>query len=258
VRFREHFQTVFGQGERDFRWRGGETSRLEGLTDGVFALALTLIVVTLDVPRTSDEVIEAFVQLPVFGVCFMLLFLAWHAHFQFHRRYGLEDALTVFLNGVLLFLILAYVYPLKFIFSMIYNHQMLRRPWVVHDSTGSPLLVDGTTVPIMETVQTGQTMMILYSVGFAGIFAVFTLMTWNAWRMRDCLEFDERERLITRGTMSSHAIQVAFGLASVALASLGARWVGASGMIYFLIGPAQGILWSRVGRRVRAARPKEG
>jgi len=39
---------VFGQaGETDFRWRGGGVSRIEALSDAVFALALTLIVVSL-------------------------------------------------------------------------------------------------------------------------------------------------------------------------------------------------------------------
>ena len=42
--------------ERDgFRLRGlGEVSRVEALSDGVIAFAITLLVVSLEVPRTFD------------------------------------------------------------------------------------------------------------------------------------------------------------------------------------------------------------
>lgn len=33
--------------ERDFRWRGAAISRVEGLSDAVFAFAVTLLVVSL-------------------------------------------------------------------------------------------------------------------------------------------------------------------------------------------------------------------
>jgi uncharacterized membrane protein len=88
------------QGERDFRWRGGDVSRLEGLTDAVFALSLTLIVVSLRVPSTFAELLEDFRQLPVFAATFAILYWIWHCHYQFHRRYGLEDSGTIWLNAL--------------------------------------------------------------------------------------------------------------------------------------------------------------
>ena len=38
--------------EEHFRWRGREVSRVEGFTDAVFAFAVTLLVVALEVPHT--------------------------------------------------------------------------------------------------------------------------------------------------------------------------------------------------------------
>jgi len=43
--------------EKHFRWRGGEITRLEGFTDAVFAFAVTLLVVSLEVLHTFDELI---------------------------------------------------------------------------------------------------------------------------------------------------------------------------------------------------------
>src|SRR5207245_11133547 len=50
-----------------------------------------------------------------FAICFTMLLTVWYAHYVFFRRYGLDDQLTIFLNSVLLFVVLFYVYPLKFL-----------------------------------------------------------------------------------------------------------------------------------------------
>jgi hypothetical protein len=39
-------------------------------------------------------------------------------HYYFFRYYGLEDITTIVLNTLLLFLVLFYVYPLKFLVSV--------------------------------------------------------------------------------------------------------------------------------------------
>jgi hypothetical protein len=43
---------------KKFRWRSHEISRIEGLSDGVFAFAVTLLVVSLEVPKTFNELME--------------------------------------------------------------------------------------------------------------------------------------------------------------------------------------------------------
>jgi len=52
---REHLFDKRAPADSMFRWRGGDVSRLEGLSDGVFAVTLTLLVVSLDVPNTFYE-----------------------------------------------------------------------------------------------------------------------------------------------------------------------------------------------------------
>src|SRR5438046_6540227 len=92
----------------DFRWRGGNVSRLEGLSDAVFAFALTLLVVSLEVPRSFTQLLQVMVGFIPFAFCFFMLSMVWYRHYVFFRRYGLEDGATIALNGVLLFVVLFY------------------------------------------------------------------------------------------------------------------------------------------------------
>ena len=51
---------------------------------------------------------------------FALLVWIWSEHNTFFRRFGMQDAYTVALNAALLFVVLLYVYPLKFMFDRLF------------------------------------------------------------------------------------------------------------------------------------------
>jgi hypothetical protein len=76
--------------EKHFHWRGGEITRLEAFTDAVFAFAVTLLVVSLEVPKTYAELISAMKGFVAFAICFAVLAQIWHRHYLFSRRYGLQ------------------------------------------------------------------------------------------------------------------------------------------------------------------------
>ena len=139
-----------------FRLRGREVTRLESFSDAVFGFALTLLVVSLDVPRrlsaNSSPPCAAF---PPFALCFLLLVLIWNAHYKFCRRYGLDDGMTRFLTCLLLFLVLFYVYPLKFLFSLSVNEIVFGfGPAADRDLTAAQL----------------SNLLIIYGLGFAAVY----------------------------------------------------------------------------------------
>ncbi len=93
----------------------GDSARLEAFSDGVFAFAATLLVVALEVPSTMLELEKVLLGFVPFTLSFGALVFLWSVHRSFFRRFPLGDPMTVALNSCLLFVVLFYVYPLKFL-----------------------------------------------------------------------------------------------------------------------------------------------
>lgn len=72
--------------EKYFPWRGGEITRLEAFCDVVFGFALTLLVVSLEVPSTYAALMKDMRGFLPFAVCFSQLVMIWLAHYKFSRR----------------------------------------------------------------------------------------------------------------------------------------------------------------------------
>lgn len=101
-----------------FRYRAKEVSRLEAFSDVIFGFALSLIVISLEVPKTFDALMETMRGILPFSFCFFIFIGLWMQHHEFFRRYALQDKGTIWLNVALLFVILFYVYPMKFMFVL--------------------------------------------------------------------------------------------------------------------------------------------
>ena len=197
--------------EPGFRWRGTEVTRLEGFTDAVFAFAVTLLVVSLEVPKTFPELLVAMRGFFAFGVCFALLANVWYQHYRFFRRYALESPWAVFLNCVLLFFVLFYVYPLKFLFTTVFA---------------------GAEISVSET----RTLFTIWSLGYAAVFAVFSLLYLHAWRIRAQLELTPLEAIRTQLSLFDHLAMVFISLVSTVLArTVPDQYVGIAGYVYFLV-----------------------
>ncbi len=206
-------------------YRHREVSRLEGFSDAVFGFALTLLVVSLEVPSTVTELMQDMMGLGGFALMFAMVCWIWYEHNWFFRHYGLEDRWTVFLNCVLLFVVLFYVYPLKFLTAALMNA-------FFHIGTDAG--------PHFSQRSDGSKLMLLYSSGVVLIFFVFFMLYRHAWNNRASLELTKREELSLKYEQRAHLISMSLGLTSLAIVPITA-WMkidaGAAGMIYMFMGP---------------------
>jgi len=229
--------------ERGFRWRSHEITRIEGLSDGVFAFAVTLLVVSLEVPKTFDELWVMMRGFGAFAVCFAMLIQLWHAQYLFFRRYGLQDSITIALNCVLLFLVLFYVYPLKFLFTFVISM------WT--GGGNAVRLPDGSVHRIIHDNQI-VTLMVVYGLGFAAVFVILALLYAHANRRSAALQLTPVEAFDTRTSAWQHLATASVGFLSVAIAlALGPAWAGLAGLSYMLIAVVQTVLGTMRGKRRR-------
>lgn len=95
--------------------------------------------------------------------------------------------------------------------------------------------------------------MIFYGAGFVGIFSVFAVMYWRAWRLREEIHIDPAETVAVRGALRGHFLSVAIGILSLLIAILVPGVPALAGLVYFLMGPAQGINGYLTGNAVQRA-----
>ena len=207
--------------------RGREVSRIEGFSDAVFGFALTLLVVSLEVPEHFADLQRILIGFPAFAVTFAVICWVWYEHYLLFRRYDLEDGFTVFLNCVLLFIVVFYAYPMKFLFTRLVTGTLLGIGPGIDDGMSSA---------------NGRLLMAVYSGGFVALFATVMLLHWNALRQRRALELDTLATYDARASVRRHAISVTLGLVSIGIAMLlPIGYLPFSGLIFFLMGPAHGV-----------------
>src|SRR3712207_6243667 len=184
-------------GEEGFSWRGEEVSRIEGLADAVFGFALTLLVVSLEVPNTFDELLATMRGFFAFAISGWLLYSVWFDHYKFFRRYGLQDTLTINMSAVLLFVVLFYVYPLKFLFTALMDELL-----------GFSTQVGSSTGDVIETIEPGQwpLLLVIFGAGFVVVQLVFALLYWRAYALRSMLNLNGYEASITRQEIQGYLI----------------------------------------------------
>jgi len=137
------------------------------------------------VPQTFDALLVAMRGFAAFAICFALLMQMWYWHYVFFRRYGLRDRYTVTLNALLLFIVLLYVYPLKFLFTLVVDEAL----GVAHAGT-----IRAAQAPLL---------LVIYGAGFLAVQLVFALLYAHAYRQRRALALDARELALTGGSLQA-------------------------------------------------------
>ena len=215
-----------------FRLRGEQVSRLEGFSDAVFDFAMTLLVVTLQPPQTYNDLLKVVQGLGAFALSFAMLVFVWFNHYRFFRRYGLEDDVTSLLNIILLFVVLFYVYPLRFIFTFVILA-------FTAPARAAQLITDNQ-IPGLY---------LMYGAGVMAVFLLFALLNAHAYRQRAALDLSVHEAFETLSTIGANLIVVGVALVSVILGETGVgfSW-GLPGIIYVVITPVM-IVFERIRRR---------
>jgi uncharacterized membrane protein len=213
-----------------FRLRGREVSRLESFSDAVFGFAVTLLVVSLEVPKSFADLMETMRGFLAFGICFAILAMIWNDHYVFSRRFGLDDGFVRFLTCVMLFIVLLYVYPLKFLFNLFINGMIL----------------GGTKAQL--THAQGSTLFVIYGMGFVAIYLTFGALYYHAYRRRGELELNEIEQFDTRWEIYGMLCMASVGVASAGVA-LTSRYTDLAGFVYFSLFIIMWIHGSMRGRR---------
>ena len=201
--------------------KGRSVSRLEGFSDAVFAFSSTLLVVSLEVPETFPELVTELRGFVAFGVSFGALALIWSVHNAFFRRYDLDDRTTIILNSCLLFVVLFYVYPLKFMV----------------EGLSAAFLGLGNGNMGVNTFEDLSLLFVLYGGGFVAVFGCFSLLYRHAVSKAVELWLDEPQRAAASFYFRHYLIFVGVGLLSITLAATGLVYYGLPGWIYALLGP---------------------
>jgi len=224
---REHLFDKRLGADRYFRWRGGEISRIEAISDGVFAITIALLIVSTASSNTFYDIWVTVRDLPAFLVSFAMIVYAWYMHYLFFRRYGLEDVWTIVLNSVFLFLIMILAFPLKFLSTFLWY------------------LIIGEDVPAMFVLPAGapafltdflqrKYMMLFYGAAIIGVFGNIALLQWRAYLLRRQLELDEVETTITLTALWHNLANVLIAALSITVLLL-TNNPGVSGIVYFLM-----------------------
>ncbi len=177
---------------------------------------------------------------PAFVICFVLLMMFWNAHFRYHRRYGLEDAFTRVMTMAILVLVLFFVYPLKFLFTL-----------VTVSLFG--LVADPPRLAGHDEV---QLLYLIYGLGFAGIWGLYAVLYAHALRKRAELQLDAVELVQTRASLAANLIYVGVCALSITLAYT-TRNDALPGSIYWVLGPLQAFNGWWFGRRLRVTPPAQ-
>ncbi|MDA8708698.1 TMEM175 family protein [Hellea sp.] len=176
----------------NFRWRGESVTRIENLSDIVFALALGMIIASAVIPQSYEDLKGYLFSIIPATAAFALLVGIWHAHFTFFRRYGVADKKIIILNAILLFVVLYLAYPLRFAFEALFAYLLT----LTGDSSRAIVLR-------LDYERSGN-ILGFFGFGFMVVHALYFFMYRHVLNKFALLELTETELQITRQSVFYH------------------------------------------------------
>lgn len=219
-----------------FRYRGMEVSRLENLTDAVFGFAITLLVIASEVPRSYVELQASMYDFVGFLFCAFLLLGIWNNHKNFFLYYGLKDGLIQTLNFVFLFVLLFYIYPLKYLFSFVGSGlfiAVLRK--FGFESDAMLIAMERISESNMSTDQWAD-LLVRFGIGLVLIYTIFMVMHLNAYKKGKELKLNKLEKHETLTFIYSFVSLIAISAISIAFVAIGGGvYAPHAGFVYMSI-----------------------
>jgi uncharacterized membrane protein len=214
-----------------FLYRGESPNRLDGLTDAVFGIAITLLIFNLTNPNSFSDLVSFTKTLPAFLISISFLMIVWREHVNFSALYGLHDSKVIALNVLYIALVIFYVYPLRF-WTLFLTNLIFQ--------TDLQLQIQGDQVPDL---------MVFYGFVAFGLYFTMLLLYLRVRRIHTKLQLNADEVLHTRLQVWRMVIMSGVPLLSILVIFLLRGWsaAGASffgGLTYMLYTPLM-IFWSK-------------
>lgn len=203
---REHISKGLDH-DPNFRWRGEAVTRIENLSDIIFALTLSLFVASASPPATYPELWPHLLTIFPVAAGFAMLLSIWNDHFTFFRRYGVADARIIFINSLLLLVILFFAYPLRFSFDSLFAFILgVTGDWSMMDRLG------------IETYQQAGEIIAIVSIMLMVIYFLYHWMYLHALNKAELLGLTPSEIAITRRSIWEHRFQMVINAVVTVLA----------------------------------------
>lgn len=204
----------------DFRWRGTNVTRIENLSDIVFAIALGMLISGVDAPRTLFDLREFLLNIIPTLLGFFVLLGLWNGHYTFFRRYGVADQRIIILNAALIFVVLFMAYPLRFAFDSLFGYITTL---VTGDYSRSRSLG-------LRSFKDAAEIIAYFSLFFSAAFAILAAMQGHVLKKAELLSLNAHELAVSRQMRLVRRLQCGVTLLCAALA-----W-------FTVLGPAASVL----------------
>jgi uncharacterized membrane protein len=203
--------------------RGTEIYRIEALSDAVFAFSVSLLIMSLEVPKTFEELKQIIIQFFPFLATVSLVFFFWYLQNDYFRSYALNAQSVVVLNLALLIIILFYAFPLKFLFSVLLG-------WITGINYFEEITQQGKTV---LSQQEFPYLILFFSTGYAVIWLIFYRLYVIAFANRKLLDLTAYEHQYLLSQKRDAVVQMFIGVLSAVFALSG--YLQLSGFCFMLI-----------------------
>ena len=153
----------------------------------------------------------------------------------------LEDRKTMFLNAILIFFVMVFAYPLKFLTT-----------FLVDFFTGN--FATSKDISAVLTLEQAPWLTVIYSLGYGAMFFVFALLYRHAYKRRDDIGLSQAEAIMTKTAMHSNYVHVVFAvIVSLLALMLPKGWNLGAGGFFVLVGIPLAIVGNRGAKHAEKA-----